>query len=232
MISVIIPVYNQAKRLAKCLDSLLTQTYKDYEVIVINDGSKENIGMVIDKFTPLLGNKLKYIRQENKGAPMARNRGASEARGEYFLFCDADIQMTPDMLEQMLKTLADNPRASYAYASFKYGYKTFKLFPFDAGKLKQMPYIHTTSLIRAKDFVKFDEALKKFQDWDLWLTLSEQGKSGIWIDKILFKVTGGGTMSAWFPKIFFKLPLKPSWIKKEIKRYDEAKILINKKHGI
>ncbi len=228
MISIVIPVYNQAKKLAKCLDSIVAQTYKDYEVIVVNDGSQENIGIIIDKFTPVLGDKLKYLRQNNQGAPIARNRGAREAKGNFLLFCDADVVMKPTMLKVMLKTLKNNEQASYAYSSFKFGPKTFKLWSFDANKLREMPYITTTSLIRSKDWPGFDENLKKFQDWDLWLTMLEQGHTGIWIDEVLFAVTGGGTMSSWLPSSAYKLL---PWLS-QVKKYKKAAEIIKKKHKL
>lgn len=228
MISIIIPVYNQAKKLAKCLDSILAQTHQDYEVIVVNDGSQENIGTVIDKFKPLFNGKLQYLMQNNQGAPSARNNGAKEAQGNYLLFCDADVVMKPQMLKTLVKTLKNNEQASYAYSSFKFGPKTFKLWPFDADKLKQMPYITTTSLMRTKDFPGFDESLKKFQDWDLWLTMLAQGHTGVWIDEVLFAIAGGGTMSSWLPSRAYKLM---PWLK-NVKKYKGAMAIIKKKHGL
>jgi hypothetical protein len=128
----------------------------------------------------------------------------------------------------MLKTLRNNPRVSYVYSSFKYGSKTFKLWPFNANKLKKIPYIHTTSLIRQKHFPGFDEKIKRLQDWDLWLTMLKQGYIGIWIDKILFKVHTGGTMSGWLPSFIYKvMPFLPS-----VKKYKQAVEIIKKKHNL
>lgn len=230
MISIIIPVYNQAEHLANCLASVKRQTYDNYEIIIVNDGSNDNTAKVIKKYKNIFGFKLIYSEQANHGANVARNNGAKLAKGEYIIFCDADIIMGPNMLELMLKALKDNPEASFCYSSFKRGYKLFKLWPYDAEKLKQMPYITTTSLIRSAHFPGFDEALKKFQDWDLWLTILEQGHSGVWIDKVLFKVATGGTqtMSGWLPSFAYKffpwLPLA--------KKYNRAKAIIFKKHNL
>ena len=132
------------------------------------------------------------------------------------------------MLEVMLSTLEKNPQASYAYSSFKYGFKIFKLWPFDAEKLKKIPYIHTTSLIRREFFPGWDENIKRLQDWDLWLTMLEQGRAGVWINKILFKARGGGTISSWLPSFAYKLfPFLES-----VKKYKAAEEIIRKKHGI
>jgi len=230
MISIIIPVYNQAKHLANCLNSLKKQTYNNYEIIIVNDGSKDNIIKVIEKFKEIFGLELIYLEQDNLGASAARNRGAKSARGEYIIFCDADVIMKPIMLELMLKTLKDNPNASFCYSSFIWGYKKFKLWPYSAEKLKIMPYITTTSLIRRNDFPGFDEGLKKFQDWDLWLTMLEQNHTGIWINKILFRITvrGTQTMSRWLPAFTYKfLPWLP-----RVKKYHQAMDLIKTKHNL
>ncbi len=228
MISIIIPIYNQANKLSQCLDSILKQTYNNYEIIIVNDGSTDNINKVLNKYKPIFTYKLSYFEQENKGANVARNRGAKIAKGEYLLFCDADIIMKPEMLKTMLDALKNNPNASYAYSSFKFGRKIFKLWPFDAGKLKQMPYIHTTSLIRKEHFFSFDGKIKRLQDWDLWLTMLEQGHTGIWIDQTLFKVQTGGTMSNWLPSFAYKIfPFLPS-----VKKYKKAIKIIKTKHNL
>ncbi len=230
MISIIIPVYNQAKHLANCLASIKKQTYGNYEIIIIDDGSTDNIIKVITEFKKFFGLKLNYHEQENRGAAAARNKGAKLAGGEYIIFCDADVIMKPIMLETMLTTLKNNLSASYCYSSFIWGHKKFKLWPFNPEKLKTMPYITTTSLIRHKDFPGFDETLKKFQDWDLWLTMLRNGHAGIWVDQILFAIATHGrqTMSGWLPSLAYKLL---PWLPR-VKQYNQAKEIIFKKHNL
>lgn len=230
MISVIIPVYNQAEHLENCLDGVKKQTCDNYEIIIVNDGSTDGIIDVIRKFKQIFGFKLSYYEQENKGACAARNNGAKYAKGEYAIFCDADVVMEPEMLEIMLKTLRNNPNAGFCYSSFIWGRKKFKLWPYDPEKLKKMPYITTTSLIRMKYFPCFDETLKKFQDWDLWLKMMEQGHNGIWVDKILFKIStvGTQTMSCWLPSLAYKLL---PWLA-QVKKYNQAMKIIKKKHNL
>ncbi len=228
MISIIIPTYNQSKKLDKCLESIKVQTYDNYEIIVVNDGSSDNTVEVARKYKTIFGLKFEYFEQENRGAPAARNYGAQRARGEFLLFCDDDIIMRPDMLEIMLNTLKENPNASYVYSSFKYGRKTFRLWPFSVEKLREMPYIHTCSLIRKEHFPGFDENIKRLQDWDLWLTMLECGYKGVWIDKVLFKVQPGGTMSYWLPSFAYKIfPFLP-----RVKKYKQAVEIIKKKHNL
>ncbi|MFH1233586.1 MAG: glycosyltransferase family A protein [Patescibacteria group bacterium] len=228
MISIIIPVYNQAEQIKQCFDSIKKQTYNNYEIIVVNDGSSDNIGEVIENYKNKFV-KFIYISQSNQGASVTRNNGAKKAKGDYLIFCDADVIMKPEMLETMLRALENNPQSSFCYSSFFWGNKLFKLWPYDGKKLKHTPYITTTSLIRKEHFPCFDEALKKFQDWDLWLTMLEQGHIGIWVDKILFKIqiSGTQTMSSWLPSFAYKIF---PWLS-QVKKYNQAKKIIQQKHG-
>ncbi|MFA6919038.1 MAG: glycosyltransferase family A protein [Patescibacteria group bacterium] len=235
-ISIIIPAYNCASTIDKCLKSVFDQTFQDFEVIVINDGSKDGLNEVIKSWLnppqPSLSQRegvIRYISQENQGAPMARNNGFAESTGEYVIFLDADIIMKPSMLAKLLKKSEETPDASYAYSSFMWGWKKFKLWPFNAEKLKQIPYIHTSALIKREDFPGFDSKLKKFQDWDLWLTMLEQGHMGIWVDEVLFRITSSGTMSSWLPSFVYKLP----FIKTKNKdKYEKAMEIIKEKHNL
>ena len=223
-ISVIIPAYNCTKTIGQCLEGLLNQTFKDFEIIVVNDGSRDDLDQAI---SPWL-DKIKYIKQANQGAPMARNNGFQESTGEYVIFFDADIISKPSMLAKLLKKLEENPSISYAYSSFIFGWKKFKLWPFDPIKLQQMPYIHTSALIRREHFPGFDPTLKKFQDWDLWLTLLEQGHQGVWVNEVLFRAVSGGTMSSWLPSFFYRLPFKS----KNKDKYFSARDIIKTKHHL
>ncbi|MDP2708471.1 MAG: glycosyltransferase family A protein [bacterium] len=230
MISIIIPVYNQAGHLNNCLASINNQSYKNYEIIIINDGSTDELDSVIYKYKKIFGYKLICADQPNAGAAAARNKGAGLAKGEYLIFCDADITMRPEMLEAMLKALNDYPEAAFCYSSFFWGKKKFKLWPYDAEKLNQLPYINIASLIRRKYFPGFDETLKRFQDWDLWLTIAGRGHGGIWLNKTLYKINTGGsqTMSDWLPSLSYKiLPFLSA-----VKKYNAAKEIIRKKHNL
>ncbi|MFA5000255.1 MAG: glycosyltransferase family A protein [Patescibacteria group bacterium] len=232
MISIIIPVYNQAKKLIKTLSSIARQTYTDYEVIIINDGSHDGVEAIFTAYYKKLetNNNYLFLNQENKGAPAARNRGFKEAKGEYLFFCDADAILKPGALEMMLGVLINNPTLSYVYSSFYWGRKLFKVGEFSPEKLKAAPCIHTMSLIRRTDFptAGWDEKIKKLQDWDLWLTMLEQGKVGFWIPQALFTVSPGGTISSWLPSFAYKyLPFLPA-----VKKYQRAVKIVKDKHGL
>lgn len=227
MISIIIPIYNMASKLVTCLDTLLEQAEQDYELILVDDGSTDDLKKVINEYEQKFI-RFKVVSQDNQGSNPARNRGAAEAKGEYLLFCDADVIMRPNMLEEMKHALETNPEASFAYCSFRLGKKLFKLWPYDLEKLRQMPYITTTSLMRTAHFPGFDNLIKRLQDWDLWLTMAEQGRSGVWIDQVLFTTQPGGTISSWLPSFAYKLM---PWLKK-VKQYKAAVEIIKQKHSL
>lgn len=232
MISVIIPVYNQAEKLKQTLISLDKQSYRDLEIIIVNDGSTDNPEKIFTNFLDTSSSDLTFyfINQENLGAPAARNRGFKESKGEYLFFCDADATLEPQALEILLNTLNWNASASYAYPSFKWGKKLFKGKIFDGELLRKEPYIHTMALIRRSDFpvTAWDESIKKFQDWDLWLTMLENSKFGVFVDECLFTVAPGGTISSWLPAFAYKLlPFLPA-----VKKYKAAKAIIYAKHRL
>lgn len=232
MISIIIPVYNQGKKLIKTLESIGRQSYTDYEVIIVNDGSTDDVESLFAGYCQKQSNNNHYlfINQINRGAPAARNRGYQEARGEYLFFCDADAILKPEALEIMLKTLNDNPTAAYAYSSFYWGKKLFTIGEFDPDKLRKMPCIHTMSLLRRSAYPNggWDESIKKLQDWDLWLTILEKGGCGIWIPRALFTVSPGGVISSWLPSFAYKyLPFL-----KTVKKYQSALKIVKDKHGL
>ncbi|MBI2552584.1 glycosyltransferase family 2 protein [Candidatus Uhrbacteria bacterium] len=172
---------------------------------------------------------------ESSRVPPLRVRGGEEGlrTAHYALFCDADIVLRRDCLEKMVRALEEHPDVSYAYSSFKFGWKTFKLWPFDAERLHKMPYIHTTSLIRADHFPGWDESIKRLQDWDLWLTMLEQGHTGVWIPEVLFRVINTkGTMSTWLPSFAYNIPKWLGIQPKAVMLYNEAVARIKAKHNL
>jgi len=103
-ISVIIPVYNAAKYLPKCIDSVLNQTYKNLEIILVDDGSTDESGKISDKYS-YKDNRVIVIHKENGGTSDARNKGIKAATGKYIGFIDSDDYIETDMYEILLKTL-------------------------------------------------------------------------------------------------------------------------------
>lgn len=106
LLSIIIPVYNVEKYLSRCLQSIVEQTFKEFEVILINDGSKDNSKEICEEFC-LHDSRFKLINQENKGAGCARNKGIKNAIGKYLCFIDADDWIEPHYLETIINASED-----------------------------------------------------------------------------------------------------------------------------
>ena len=114
-ISIVIPVYNIEKYLEKCLDSLINQTFKDFEIICVNDGSKDSSLEILNEYAKK-DSRFKIITQENGGSGSARNNGLSHAQGKYVQFLDGDDYFESEMLEK-LYNLAETHKADVAVCS-------------------------------------------------------------------------------------------------------------------
>lgn len=106
MISVIIPVYNTKQYLSDCLNSILAQTYRNLEILFVDDGSTDGSGEMLDTFAAM-DERIRVIHQENGGVCAARNRGIDEARGEYLSFIDSDDTLEPDMYEVLMGLIGE-----------------------------------------------------------------------------------------------------------------------------
>jgi hypothetical protein len=144
--------------------------------------------------------------------------------------------MKPDMIEKLVHALAAHPDCSIAYSAFRFGFKKFRGVPFDAQKLRHHNFIHTTALVRAADFPGFDPAIRRLQDWDVWLTMVEAGKKGVLVPETLMhaKTYGASRIgSSWLPKLFYAIPWKKlGWTPSTISRYQRAREIIAKKHHL
>jgi phosphatidylinositol alpha-1,6-mannosyltransferase len=232
-ISIVVPCYNHAAVLRSTLKSLIKQTVKVKQVIIVDDGSWDNPEATTQEFIDLL--PLKHIRlEQNYGAPYARNRGAELATGEFIMFLDSDITLEPQAIELLLEALIDNPTVDYAYGDFIWGKRLFRGKVFNEQSLCEQNYIHTSALIRRSANPVFDESLNKFQDWDLWLSMLKSGKRGVWVPRTLFTVKESKNgISQWLPSFVYKIPwpilgFTPSLITK----YRTAEAIIRKKHNI
>lgn len=232
-ISIIIPTWNHADALVYCFAALEQQTEKDVEVIVVDDASTDHTAQVLHRLGPSV--PFQTIRlPENRGAAAARNEGARLAVGRSLLFLDADVVLHPDALQKMRQALDTHSDTAFVYSAFRFGWKTFKSHPFSLERLKETPYIHTTALLRRTVFPGFDERLKKFQDWDLWLTIAERGGKGHFLPEELFTVavrTEG--ISHWIPSVAHRLPWPIfGWTPREVRNYRYWEGVVKQKHGI
>ena len=106
MISIVVPVYNVEKYLKECVDSILAQTYTDYEIILVDDGSTDSSGSICDEYTKY--SKIQVIHKKNAGLGMARNSGIEIAKGEFITFLDSDDYWSPDALEKLMAGIKEN----------------------------------------------------------------------------------------------------------------------------
>lgn len=189
MISIIIPTYNCGRFLIKTLVALEQQSYKDFEVIIVDDGSTDDTQGLLDQYQRLVPPfPITRIKQEHQGNNTARNVGFDHSKGSYLLFLDADKILKADALGIYLESLKKNPHKVYAYCNYERDGVLHKCEPFNTEKLKTGELlIDTCSLVKKEKFLKFDPKLKRLQDRDLWLTLLGNGAEGVFINNVLFE---------------------------------------------
>lgn len=185
-VSVVIPTYNRAHLLKRAIQSVLNQTYQDFELIIVNDGSTDETEEVIKTFAD---DRISYIRHDkNRGMSIALNSGLERARGEFIAFQDSDDEWIPNKLERQMEVFKNLPEHfGVIYTSFVHikGDRR-KLLPpspksgyiySDILKERDTCWIAQPSvLIRKECFEKvgfFDENLPSLLDWDMWLRLSK-----------------------------------------------------------
>jgi glycosyltransferase involved in cell wall biosynthesis len=181
-ISVIIPTYNREQLISRAINSVLAQTYKDYEIIVIDDGSTDHTKEALEPFE----GKIKYFYQDNSGISGARNRGIEEARGNYIAFLDSDDAWMPEKLATQAEILDRDPSVGIVYSKmlilnedgkhcgFKPDEKTGRNFM----ELIEIRGDIATSTVmtRRECFQKvgrFDPDLPPMEDFDMWLRISK-----------------------------------------------------------
>ena len=117
-VSVVIPTYNHQCYILAALDSVFAQTFTDFEIIVVNDGSPDNTAEVLRPLTE--SGRIRYIEQKNQGQSAARNRGISEAKGEFIALLDDDDIWPPDKLQWQVEELQNNPDTALVYGSVSF----------------------------------------------------------------------------------------------------------------
>lgn len=159
-ISVILPVYNVEKYLARCLDSLIKQTFDDFEVIAINDGATDNSPKILKEYENKISN-FTIVNQENKGLSEARNKGIECAKGEYIYFLDSDDAIHPQCLE-IAYTFAKENDADLVCFNYKHSDgKEYKTKPIDKNKIKSE--IVANPLYKGKNKAQFNVWTKLYK---------------------------------------------------------------------
>lgn len=117
-VSIIVPVYQVEKYIRQCIDSILNQTFRDFELILVDDGSRDNSGAICDEYARI-DSRVRVIHKQNGGLSDARNHGLDDAVGEYFLFVDSDDFIAPTMVEKLYGSILKE-NADIAICNFRY----------------------------------------------------------------------------------------------------------------
>ena len=200
-ISVIIPTYNRRNTLPRAVESVLKQTYKPIEIIVVDDGSTDGTKGWFSEMYPL----VHYIYQVNSGVSSARNTGINSARCDWIALLDSDDEWLPDKLELQVKLLQNNAELRFCHTNEiwirngvrinqmkkhqKYGGNIFNKC-LDICRISPSSSLFHTSII--KDVGLFDESLNVCEDYDLWLRITAK-YTVLFLDQPLIKKFGGHT---------------------------------------
>lgn len=142
LISVIVPVYNVEQYLSECVDSILEQTYKNLEIILVDDGSTDNSGILCDRYS-LKDERVKVIHKVNGGLSDARNKGIEAAKGQYIAFVDSDDYIDPDMYETLLRLCLEYkvPVSAVRWGSFESDFNDPKMTTENIVKMTSEQYM-------------------------------------------------------------------------------------------
>mgnify|MGYP001149889808 FL=1 len=183
-VSVIIPAYNAAGHVRRAVDSVLAQSFQDYELLLVDDGSTDATRAVLAEY----GDRLRLLAKTNGGPAAARNHGLSHARGEYVAFLDADDYWQADKLRQQVDLLDARPEIGFCSTATEVvdsAGRPAGNWPCrpDAGPLPDILFLHgtvisgsTSGVLARKRLIDalggFDETLRGFEDPDLWIRLA------------------------------------------------------------
>jgi len=203
-VSVIIPTYNRADMVGDAIRSVLDQTYADWELILVDDGSSDDTRQIVEAFADL---RIRYIYQDNKGLPGARNTGIQAARGQYIAFLDSDDLFLPHKLEWQLDALETRPELGLVAGGHIevdeqlhvlrevqpwHGHPTLKFQDW----LFACPFCPSAPLVPRGELESaglFDETMQRIEDWDLWLRMAHLGCAMDWIKEPVcyYRIHGG-----------------------------------------
>ena len=203
-VSVIMPSYNTANLIAASLDSVLMQTFSDFEIIVVNDGSPDTTEL--EKVLAPYLNRIVYIKQENKRAAGARNTAIGIARGEFLAFLDSDDLWLPDHLASQIRLFEENPALDLVYCNClsvgdparphefmqrcpSHGPATFLSLVMEDCQIPISTVVaRKSALVRAG---LFDESLARCDDYDMWLRAAFHGAKIGYTQRVQARLTDG-----------------------------------------
>jgi glycosyltransferase involved in cell wall biosynthesis len=190
-ISVLMPCFNHGEFIDEALGSVLTQTFQDFEIIVVDDGSTDSA--TVEKLADYAAPRTTVLRTDNRGLPAARNHAARHASGQVFCALDADDRLAPTWFEKGIRVLDEQPGTAFVSHWLEtFGDERWTWMPerCDLPALLARNAVNGAALLRRESFEAaggYDEAMRDgCEDWDLWLRLVERGLSGVIIPEVLF----------------------------------------------
>lgn len=192
-VSIVVPCFKQAEYLPHTLDSVLAQTYGNWECVVVDDGSPDDTRQVVEKYS-LNDSRISCISQPNKGLSAARNIGIANTSGKYILPLDADDLIEPEYIELAVQYLENHNDVKVVYCrAAKFGAINceWDLPEYSYDKLLFENQFFCSSMFKRADFEKthgYDESMRSgLEDWDFWLSLLGPDDKVHRIDEILFR---------------------------------------------
>ena len=193
IVSIIVPCYNCGEYLSETLDSCLSQTFNDWECIIVNDGSTDETEMISYHYLSK-DNRFKYIAQNNQGPSAARNNGIQVSTGNYILPLDGDDCLCPCCLQEAIAHFKSNPSAKIVcWDEELFGARSGirKLPQYNWERFIWDNCIRSCSMFKRTDYDKtrgYDESMRTgLEDWDFWLSLLRKDDVIVHIDKALFR---------------------------------------------
>lgn len=206
LVSIIIPCYNQARFLPEAVASVVAQTFADWEIIIVDDGSPDDTAQVAARLIAAFPERrIRLLRQENRGLAAARNAGITMALAPYILPLDADDAIAPEMLALTVAALEAHPEVGFVYTDVqRFGAETniLRTQPYSLERLRFECLMMPATLFRRAawrqvgGFRTFGAA-QGYEDWDFWISLGEAGWEGLHIARPLlrYRRSGGSMLS-------------------------------------
>ena len=192
LLSIIVPCYNQSEFLDECLQSVLNQTYQDWECIIVNDGSQDDTENIAKKWESK-DSRFKYVYKPNGGLSSARNFGIALSKGTFILPLDSDDKISPDYINLALKQFNDNSELKLVYCKAKkFGEVNgiWQLPDFSPSLLARRNMIFCSAIFRKSEWERvkgYDEKMiYGWEDWEFWLAILKDGGKVFCLEEVGF----------------------------------------------
>lgn len=204
-ISVLMSVYNAQDDLQQSVESILSQTFRDFEFIIINDGSSDNSAQILDQYAAQ-DDRIRLVHQDNTGLTIALNKGVNMAEGEYIARQDCDDISYPERFEKQIEFMTAHPEVDLLGGNCDDLYEdglTGQWGHYSDAELKIVPFIknpfaHSTIMMRTapcRTMGGYDESFKTSQDFEFWMRFAKTGRISMLADPILKRRIVEGSIS-------------------------------------